>query len=259
MKRRTKRRIQRAARRLGRVCLCLLAVTLCAHCASGESVFSTEHISAAAAEDAIADETAGDEVRLEVAPLLQRPALPNGCEATAMATVLQYNGFAVSAPEFAADWLPCADFETVSGVRYAPSPEEFYLGDPASESGWYCFEQPLADGANAYLQAQGSALRAEVVSGADARTLCSCLSDGCPVIVWITTDYAAPRQSSGFTWVLPSGEEYIPYINLHCVVLTGIEDGMCCFDDPLCGESELPEEVFLELYAQMGSRAVAVR
>ena len=86
---------------------------------------------------------------------------------------------------------------------------------------FYCFAQPVAQGANAYLAAQGSALRAADITGVTGQGLLQYLRGGDPVIVWITKDLSAPR-TGGCTWLLAdTGETYVPYVNLHCVVLAG--------------------------------------
>lgn len=77
--------------------------------------------------------------------------------------------------------------------------------------------------------------------------------------VWFTQDYADPRFSEGFTWTLPTGEEYTPYANLHCLVLAGVEGGDCLLADPLSGNTRVDKDTFERIYTAMGSRALVVR
>ena len=199
-----------------------------------------------------------DRVQIDVPVILQNPELPNGCEVTALAEVLQYLGFPVTHTELAG-YLPCEPITYIGGASYTADPEEAYVGDPATASGWYCFEGPVAEAADAYFQAQGSPLRAQVVSGADEEALLSYLQDGQPVVVWVTQQLADVRYT-GYTWVLPDGESVHPYGGLHCVVLAGMdaEAGTVTLADPIYGEWEAELGRFMEIYEGMGSRALVV-
>ena len=112
--------------------------------------------------------------------------------------------------------------------------------------------------ANAYLAAQGSALRAADITGVTGQGLLQYLRGGDPVIVWITKDLSAPR-TGGCTWLLAdTGETYVPYVNLHCVVLAGWDGDTCTIADPLQGRRRVDAAAFLQCFRQMGSRAVVV-
>ena len=205
-------------------------------------------------EDGVMEQKA----KLAVPVIMQNPELPNGCEVTSLAEVLQYLGFPVTHTGLAA-YLPCEPIAYRDGVSYTADPEEAYVGDPSTTAGWYCFEGPVIQAADAYLAEQGSPLRAEKVSGADAEALLSCLQQGRPVIVWITQQLQNVRHT-GFTWILPDGESVHPYGGLHCVVLSGmdLEAGTVTFADPIYGEWEAELGRFIEIYEGMGSRAVVI-
>lgn len=84
------------------------------------------------------------------------------------ATLLEYNGYSVDLVSLGVDYLPRQSFTYSGPYRYGPAPEQAYAGDPASSSGgWYCFEGPIIEAANAWLRDQGSELRAESETGAD--------------------------------------------------------------------------------------------
>ena len=116
----------------------------------------------------------------------------------------------------------------------------------------------MAEAANAYLGAQGSPLRAASLSGAGTGKLLAELLAGRPVAVWFTQDYEAPRLNTRFFWLLPSGEAYQPYANLHCVVLTGMSEDVCTLADPLQGTVQVDRALFDEVYTAMGGRAVTL-
>lgn len=205
------------------------------------------------------DSDGGASLQRDLLPVLQNPSYPNGCELASLATVLQYNGLEVTLEELNETYLPKQDFSlSKRGVLTGPDPEKYYVGDPASEQGWYCFEQPLADAADAFLSDRDSALRACVLSGAGPDELASWLEKDIPVIVWFTVDYDTPVYADDFSWTLKSGRRYIPYRNLHCLVLTAIDDDTCRFADPLSGVAEVDLDTFEEIYTQMGRRALAL-
>lgn len=203
---------------------------------------------------------ASDSGMLTVRTVLQKPALPNGCEAASLATLLEYSGYPVDLAALAEDYLPRQSF-TYNGLnRYGPDPETAYAGNPASSSdGWYCFEGPIIEAANAYLRDQGSYLRAESETGADMARLEQLLRQGTPVAVWFTQDYEQPRFNNSFTWTLPNGRTYTPYANLHCVVLTGMDETQCYLADPMQGDTLIDRSQFESIYTAMGSRAVVLR
>lgn len=206
------------------------------------------------------EEQAGEMSALKkLRPVLQEPSYPNGCEIASLATVLRYNGLYVRLRELSETYLPRQELTlSEQDVLTGPDPEQYYVGDPATEEGWYCFEQPLADAADACLAGQGSDLRASILTGAGMEELRSWLELGIPVIVWFTVDYGEPVYFTDFYWTLETGEEYIPYYNLHCLVLTAIEDDVCHLADPLAGVAEVDTGTFEEVYTQMGRRALVI-
>ena len=258
--RRRKRRLARALAKLAVLAVCgwaLLHVldwtsaTLAAGIQRAGALFSI-----AAGWGVDAPEAAGV---LEVEPVLQNPALPNGCEAASLATLLRYAGVEADAVELAMEWIPRQEFTDSGPDRFGPDPNEAYAGDPTSASGgWYCFAGPVVEGANRYLEAIGSPLRAEDLTGAGLAELEKRLAKGQPVAVWFTQDYQDPRRNENFTWTLPSGERYVPYGNLHCLVLAGVEGGDCLLADPLAGSTRVDKDAFERIYTAMGSQALAV-
>ncbi len=197
-------------------------------------------------------------VQLDVQPIYQNPALPNGCEITSMTELLQYLGFSVSHTEMA-EYLSCAPLTYADEVCYAPDPEETFVGNPATASGWYCFEKPVIRAANQYLSEQDSDLRGVSVTGADEQQLFERLQAGEPVVVWATQQLADPAATS-YHWTLPDGSSYSPLSGLHCVVLSGIdlEEGTCTVSDPIYGVRTYDLERFMEIFEQVGSRAIVV-
>lgn len=190
--------------------------------------------------------------------ILQNPELPNGCEVTSLAMLLDSAGRPIDKVELYRDYLPRVDFHSVDGVRYGPDPEQYYAGDAASQTeGWYCFEDPIVQAANGWLDEPGSALRARALTGLSQTELDGYARSGTPLAVWVTLDYAPPQYSS-YTWLLEDGTEYHPYRNLHCVVLAGRSGDGYRIADPINGFQTVDRETFWASFSAMDSRAVVI-
>ena len=201
---------------------------------------------------ASASGTVPQTVQLPVQNIAQKPELPNGCEITSAAIALAYLGYPADKCTLAAQYLPC------QAPYYAADPEQVYMGDPFSRGGgYYCMTGPVVAAINAYLAdaaPQGSGHTAADLSGSTPAELKTLLDRGVPVLVWVTTDFGAPRTGHSFT--LPNGLK--PYTNLHCLVLTGYDRDGFLLADPLENYTRVSSRTFEEVYTAMGSRAVAV-
>lgn len=200
-------------------------------------------------------ETDGD---CPVTLIYQNPELPNGCEVTSLDMALTSAGCPADKLELYQDYLPKADFSLMDGRRYGPNPEKWYAGDASdSDGGWYCFEGPVVQAANGWLDHCGSGLRARAVTGLSKAELDRYAQEGIPLVVWVTLGYAAP-QYSAFSWTLEDGTVYRPYCNLHCVMLAGKEEGQYRVADPLAGFTQVDKDLFWNSFSAMGCRAVVI-
>lgn len=189
----------------------------------------------------------------------QNPELPNGCEVTSMAMALGAAGCPVDKLTLYG-CLPREPILEGAGGRFGPDPEQAYAGDAADKTGgWYCFEGPVVEAANRWLEAQGSPLRAEAVTGLSRVELEGYAGDGTPLVCWVTLNYGQPQRSESYTWLLQDGTVYRPYRNLHCVVLVGMEDEQYRVADPLSGDTQVEADRFWDSFSVMGRRAAAVR
>lgn len=192
--------------------------------------------------------------------ILQNPALPNGCEVTSLAMLLTSAGFSADHVELYEVCLPARDFAYAGNQRFGPSPEEAYAGDASSSTGgWYCFEGPILEAGNAWIEASGGGGEMLSLTGISQSGLDRYAQDGVPVAAWVTIGYAPPVYADSFSWILPDGELYIPYDNLHCVVLAGEENGQYRIADPISGWQLVDKEVFWGSFDAMGRRAVTVQ
>lgn len=191
--------------------------------------------------------------------ILQSPELPNGCEVTSLAMLLNSAGYPADHLSLYENYLPTQGLTDQGGQRFGPSPEEYYVGDATSQDGgWYCFEGPILQAGNAFLADAGGSAQVISVTGLSREDLERFAQAGIPLAVWVTLGYADPAYASSYTWTLPSGDTYIPYSNLHCVVLSGMEDGLFQVADPIYGESLVDPDVLWDCFEAMGQRAVMV-
>ena len=197
---------------------------------------------------------------IDVPVVLQAPALPNGCEITALTELIQFYGFSVSHTTMSAKYLPRAKLTWSGGKLYGPDPYDYFVGNPEDNTGWYCLEGAIMTAANRYLSEHGSSLRAKAVSGADLEELKEYLRQGIPVMVWMTPGLQEFGYSS-VRWTLPDGSTYKPYIGTHALVLTSIneEKGIATFSDPARGKTTQQLSFFLRIYRAMGRRAVIIQ
>lgn len=190
--------------------------------------------------------------------ILQNPELPNGCEVTSLAMLLKKAGYAADKGELFEDYLPHEEIVSEDGVIYGPDPEEVYGGNAADQDGgWYCFETPIIDAGNAYLQDMGSSLEAVSLTGITKTDFDAFLEEGNAAAVWVTISFADPSYSS-YLWICPDGESFHPYSNLHCVVVAGTGETGYQILDPLKGAYEVDSETFWQVFTAMGSRAAAI-
>lgn len=188
------------------------------------------------------------ETRLEVENIDQNPELPNGCEITSAAIVLQYLGFAVDKVTLAETYLPtCSPY-------WEADPRVEFMGNPADELAFYCLPGAVVTAVNDYLDDEGSDYRAVDISGAPAEELYQWVAQGTPVLVWTTRAFSDPLYND--TFQLPDGSW--PYSNSHCLVLTGYDLDTCYLADPMLEVSEVDRDTFAARYEERGRYAVVI-
>lgn len=177
---------------------------------------------------------------LPVKNIKQNPELPNGCEVTSLAIVMNYIGVSVDKCDLSDNYLPKKN--TLNA-----DPNEYYLREPRS-NGFYCFAGPLVKCVENYNEANGLSLEAVDLTGSEPSALYQLLENGQPIVIWGTLRWNAPyKYSSGL------------YGNLHCMVLSGYGEATVTIQDPIYGSDYLVDrEVFERVYRQMGSRAMTV-
>ena len=186
--------------------------------------------------------------QLEVDNIDQNPELPNGCEITSAAIVLNYLGIPADKVTLAEEYLP----------SYSPyweaDPNVEFMGNPEEELAFYCLPGAVVTAVNDYLAAIGSDYTALDISGAPVEELYQWVADGSPVLVWTTRAFSAPLYN--YTFQLPNGSW--PYSNSHCLVLTGYDTDTCYLADPMLEVESVERELFEQRYTERGKYAVVI-
>lgn len=199
-------------------------------------------------------------VKLDVTNIYQKPELPNGCEITALSTLMLYNGVFFD-KSLLSSYLPQVPFKRASGqaLRTGGNPYKEFCGDPTKTSdAFYCFEDPLIDAATKMAKDMGIEYKIQKLDKATESDLTEKLDSGFPVAVWTTLSMGDPVTFEPYGWVASNGAWIEPYLNLHCVVLTGYDDTYFYFADPLRGDVVARRTTFMNAYEKMGSRAMMV-
>ncbi|WP_346668444.1 C39 family peptidase [uncultured Subdoligranulum sp.] len=188
------------------------------------------------------------EAKLEVENIDQNPELPNGCEITSAAIVLNYLGFEVDKVTLAEEYLPrCVPY-------WEADPRVEFMGNPEDELAFYCLPEAVVTAVNDYLEDVDAGYTAVDISGSAVEELYQWVAGGYPVMVWTTRAFSEPLYND--TFLLPDGGR--PYSNSHCLVLTGYDDDTCYLADPMLEVETVERERFAESYLERGQYAVVI-
>ena len=189
--------------------------------------------------------------------IFQKPELPNGCEITSLTSALNYNGYPIDKVTLSDEFLPMRPFYRKDGKLYGPHPDEAFSGNPRDGSGFYVFAGPTAKAGNDYIKSVDGQHAITDLTGSSRETIIDYVEQGVPVVIWVTLDLGAPNFN--YSWLLDdTGEEYPALLNLHCVVINGINGDQFSVMDPLAGNVSYDVNAFFESYESIGSRALVV-
>jgi len=191
-----------------------------------------------------------DQVILDVPLINQLPELPNGCEVTSLAMMLQDAGIDVDKLSLA-EKMKKVPFEE-NGIHGDPNTAyvgNMYHGDP----GYAVYHGPVADLAKEYL---GS--RIIDLTGSDWQTIEKQLAASHPVWVITNTTFRKLGPEQFETWETPNGKIKVT-MHEHSVLVTGYDKTSVYLNDPLTGtkNKKVNKEDFIEAWKQMGSQAIS--
>lgn len=190
--------------------------------------------------------------------LSQFPELPTGCEATAVAMLLQWEDLDVSKEEVASiiprepmPGLEEGEDGEEAALMTGGNPNEAFIGDPESV-GFGVYHKPVADAIDHYLPGQ-----AKDLTGISFEGLLHVVENGSPVVVWATVDMAEPELYA--EWTDRAGHTVAWYEPEHAMTLVGYDDERVYVHDPYSGgEGVYERELFRDRWEKMGSQAVAI-
>ncbi len=197
------------------------------------------------------------EVSVEVPLILQKPELPNGCEITALASILNYYNYPIDKETLSDDYLPMSPFYRKDGKLYGADPDIAFSGNPRDPHGWFVYAPPTVKAGNDYLATISSSHEVKDITGATQSEIMQYVEAGIPVGIWATRDLSLANY--GYGWYLEGSDTYFEAaINLHCMVIYGFKGDELYVMDPLEGNMLYDIESFFASYESLGSRAMVV-
>lgn len=194
---------------------------------------------------------------VEVPLIMQKPELPNGCEITALTSILNYYGYPIDKETLSDDYLPMAPFYRKDGKLYGADPDVAFSGNPRDAHGWFVYAPPTVKAGNDYLATVTSAHSVKDITGASKEEIMNYVKSGIPVGIWATRDLSLANY--GYGWYLEGSNVYFEAaINLHCMVINGFKENQLHVVDPLEGNMLYDMDTFFASYESLGSRAMIV-
>lgn len=229
---------------------------------------STEYGLAAedTASEAVSDESVlvedsivvAESALLDVEWISQLPDLPTGCEITAATMALDYYGYDAENTDLDAYLAKSDDFYYEDGVEFGPDPDQYFIGDTESNSGWFCTPVPVVAALNAYIEDAGGSEEAIDITGATPDELYALVSEGTPVVVWVTT-YLQDYEVSETWYSSVDGLLVEASTHDHAMVLIGYDDENVILADPLDSIVAYSKEAFEASYTSRGNMACIIQ
>jgi uncharacterized protein YvpB len=180
----------------------------------------------------------------------QNPELPNGCEVTSLAMLLNYEGYHVTKGQLASQVKHVSSFP---GHGFRGNPNVGFVGYMGiANAGWCVFHGPLTDLAKKY-DAQ-----AVDYTGSSFKQVLIQVSRGKPVVVWTSLNFKPVNDMQ--TWKTRQGKVHVTPSS-HCVLVTGYnkQKQLVYINDPLGGKNDaVPMQPFEQVYNQQGQQAVFI-
>lgn len=155
--------------------------------------------------------TMKQEQKLNVPEINQLPDLPNGCEVTSLAMLLQYNKINVSKNELAEN-IAHVDSYTSDG-KMRGNPHQGFVGSMSVQNaGWCVYNEPLYNVALKYTN------HIQNYTGHNFTEVLKLVSDGHPVLIITTLKFNRVHDMQ--TWTTPQGKVKVTPSS-HACVITG--------------------------------------
>lgn len=179
---------------------------------------------------------------------------PTGCESVTTCMVLKYMGYDISIDTFIDEYLDTFDIMVNNGIMYGEDPNEYFIGNPRSSSGYGCYSPVIKKalvkiaGENAVHDLQGRSIE-EMIE--------KYVSNGIPVIMWATI--GMNEAEYGGTWYISRTSQIYSWLaGEHCLLLAGWDEYNYYFYDPNSGVVPYNKELVSRRYKEMGGQALAL-
>lgn len=183
----------------------------------------------------------------------QYPELPTGCEATALAMLLNWGGVTVSKYDVV-NALPKGEkVRLVDGVWLGANPEVEFVGDPYSDDDFGVFEKPILQ----TVEKLASSCKGINLTGHAFESILDVIRAGKAVMAWTTIDQKPTYLSK--KWMDENGKIIDWYCNEHALVITGFNKDNVIVHDPYTGKEEYYQrDLFERNWEAMGKRAITL-
>ena len=190
--------------------------------------------------------------KIENVPILnQLPEMPTGCELTSAAMLLNWYGIDVDKNDLGYEIEKASIPSYVDGTLQGADPNEYFIGDPFSDSGFGEYHKPTADLIDTYTSGKG-----KDITGCSFEALIEVVSNGTPIITWVTIDMKEAILNS--SWYSNNGivEWMVPE---HAVVVIGFTENEVIINDPYTGtEYNVHKSTFIDRWNSLGNQAVTI-
>lgn len=194
----------------------------------------------------------------DITPILQKPELPAGCEATAAAMLLKCYGYDADKCDVA-DAIAKSTAKQHKGRTYAAHPSDAYIGDPKTDGGFGVFSPAMSAAIQKIIDKSDGQMKAISLTGESQNKIEAIVNLGTPVLIWTTMGLLPVEYTIGW-YVERNGvytDEYFNWPgNEHCVLLYQIDGENASIYDPLKGKRKLNKEKFFTRYNEVGKYAV---
>lgn len=235
--------------------------------AERETVSTTQSMvsSAKSAETSVttvSDIKEDDFVCINVPYISQKEEYPTGCELVSASMLLKFYGFDITAGELIdKGYMEQAEpeYDSDDDKIYCADPNEAFIGNPRSDSGYGCYAPALLECLEKYLEDEY--FDAVNLSGISLPDLCMEYIDfGEPVLIWASINMSGTSVVENAWTIKKTGKSFDWIANEHCLVLVGYDNENYYFNDPQ-KDVAVPykKETAEKRYKELGSQAITIR
>ncbi len=200
------------------------------------------------------DDKISTDTTIKLDNIQQLPELLRGCEVTSLSMLLNAGGIEVDKMELADKVRKdTTKRQKIDGEIYWGSPYNGFVGDPYNPKAWGygVYNQPIYDLAAEYIPNN-----VVNISGCDFSLVERFVSQGYPVWVIITGEYALLPESSFQKYITKYGEVTLTQRE-HSVLVTGFDSDYVYINDPLAVMNRVEKNNFIDSFNQMGNQAIS--